>query len=180
MLAYLMLINGDEQKKKFSDIYVENRKLLYNICYCIIKDEMDAEGIVHDTFVKIADNFHKYDSWKNEDIKKLSITIVKNLSIDYLRKRNRLSDTDIENVVLYNEYIDFLPEDKIEFDSRKNMIITLLEKLPEIYKEILDLKYYHGLSTNEMAEILNIKPKTVEVRLRRARNKMKELIENEG
>ena len=52
-------------------------------------------------------------------------------------------------------------------------------KLPELQKEILELKYYHELTNKEISKILGISPKNVEVRLYRARNKMKELIENE-
>ena len=98
MLVYLMLIDGDEQRKKFSEIYEENKSLLYNIALSVIKDDVETENIVHDVFVKLAENFEKYSSWDNIDIRKLSVTIVKNKSIDFLRKQKHVSDEDLEEV----------------------------------------------------------------------------------
>ncbi|WP_294239363.1 RNA polymerase sigma factor [Pseudobutyrivibrio sp.] len=179
MLVYLMLIDGDEQRKKFSEIYEENKSLLYNIALSVIKDDVETENIVHDVFVKLAENFEKYSSWDNIDIRKLSVTIVKNKSIDFLRKQKHVSDEDLEELVLYNNYIDYEPEPVSEKNYNQRMIVNLMLKLPELQKEILELKYYHELTNKEISKILGISPKNVEVRLYRARNKMKELIENE-
>lgn len=179
MITYLMLIDGEEDRKKFEVIYCESRMLLFNIAIKIVKVEMEAENVVHETFVKIAERFDKYAQWPKEDIIKLSVTIVKNLSIDYLRKQKHYCFEELDNLVLYNTYIEFEPEEMINKDQEEKNIFELLQKLPEIYKQILELKYYHNMSNKEIGNILDIKPKTVEVRLFRARNKLRELIENE-
>ena len=61
----------------------------------------------------------------------------------------------------------------------KEDIHRLLHRLPEVLKIVIELKYYHNLSTKDICKILEAKPRTVESRLYRARVLMKELIENE-
>ena len=55
----------------------------------------------------------------------------------------------------------------------------IMAQLPEVLKVTLDLKYFYDYSNKEISKILNIPVKTVEMRLYRAKIKMRELLENE-
>ena len=56
----------------------------------------------------------------------------------------------------------------------KDLVTKLLDRAPENDREILVLKELQDYSVEEIAEILNLKPTTVKVRLHRARKRMLE------
>ena len=55
-----------------------------------------------------------------------------------------------------------------------------VDDLPELYKEVLLLRYVEGLSPKEIAAIVNETENVVSVRIHRALKKMKELLEETG
>ena len=56
MIVYLQMIETDEDKSKFEEIYQEYRNLMYYVAYKRMQHEQDAEDVVHHVFVKIAEN----------------------------------------------------------------------------------------------------------------------------
>jgi RNA polymerase sigma-70 factor (ECF subfamily) len=58
-----------------------------------------------------------------------------------------------------------------------------LEELPEIYRTVFILRDLHGLSTEDTSRIIQITPSNTKIRLMRARNflknKLEELVKEE-
>jgi RNA polymerase sigma-70 factor, ECF subfamily len=70
-----------------------------------------------------------------------------------------------------------LPELALNHEEQmvlKDLVGKLLDRAPENDKEILVLKELQDYSVEEIAEILELKPTTVKVRLHRARKRMLE------
>lgn len=61
MLIYLQVIETEEDKSKFEDIYLEYRGLMYYVAYKRLHHEQDAEDAVHHAFMKIAENITAID-----------------------------------------------------------------------------------------------------------------------
>ena len=55
-----------------------------------------------------------------------------------------------------------------------NLVRKTVEKLPNRYREVIVLRYLEGFSITEIAQVVGIKRNTVDVRLSRARAKLKE------
>ncbi|RLD14546.1 MAG: hypothetical protein DRI28_03315, partial [Caldiserica bacterium] len=76
-------------------------------------------------------------------------------------------------------------EDTISLDSyvikkeREEKVKRALNKLPEKMREIIILRDIEGLAYKEIKEILNIPMSLVKVRLFRARNLLKKILEEE-
>lgn len=180
MLVCSMLIDGEIERYKFEKFYERSCQLMYHIAFNIVKNDMDAENIVHDVFLVIAEKYNeRYSSWHEDDLCKLSITITKYKAVDCVRRNKYLSSEELESIVLYDECSDFMPEDYLEKQILKDDIRRILEQMPEVLKIVLELKYYHNLSNKEICKVLDAKPRTIESRLYRAKVLMKELIENE-
>jgi RNA polymerase sigma-70 factor (ECF subfamily) len=64
-------------------------------------------------------------------------------------------------------------EDKIDGEKA----ITLLHKLPESMREIINLRFIHDFSITEIAKTLDIEAKTVSVYLHRGLKKLREILE---
>lgn len=78
--------------------------------------------------------------------------------------------------------IDKIPSgDYQEFiNSYENriMLAQAIEKLPYEYKQIIELSYYHDLNQREISEIIHISQMQVSRKLKKALNKMYELIKS--
>jgi RNA polymerase sigma-70 factor (ECF subfamily) len=56
----------------------------------------------------------------------------------------------------------------------KTELDTALDKLPDIYKTVFILRDIEGLSTREASKVLDITENNVKVRLKRARNYLRD------
>ena len=50
MLFYLSLLETEEQKKNFTEIYQRNRERMYRTAFAILGQKEEAENAVHDAF----------------------------------------------------------------------------------------------------------------------------------
>lgn len=179
MLVYLNLIEGEERKISFTKIYEENHLRMYHIALSILKNHADAEDAVHEAFLSIAKNFRKYSKLSCREMEGLCVTIVKSKVMDQLRRSKKYSDEELENLVLYNEYEEFDPGKNLLREEENAKVRRIKEQLPEVLDMTVNLKYFYEYSNQEIAKIMNVQVKTVEMRLYRAKLKMRELWEDE-
>jgi RNA polymerase sigma-70 factor (ECF subfamily) len=59
----------------------------------------------------------------------------------------------------------------------RQYVLDCIERMPESYREVLKLRDIEELSTQETAELLSIEPNTVKVRLHRARQALRALLD---
>ena len=175
MLAlYLTMIDTPEDKNKFEQLYMKYRRLMFYIANQILKDEYLAEDAVHSTFLKLIDNLDKIDEVDCHKTKSFIVIMVRNHSINMYnqRKRRKLIPFEgLEAIYSVNDDIDI---------SELGTIEGAILKLPDIYRDVMILKYVHELSNTEIALQLDITEATIRKRLERARIKIKEILKVEG
>ncbi len=66
---YLVLIDDDEGKSQFEELYLKYRQDIYSVAYSILHNVEDAEDAVQQAFFKIADNFEKIRNIPCQEIK---------------------------------------------------------------------------------------------------------------
>ena len=168
MIMYMSLIDNEDDKIKFEDIYNKYKKMMFWIASQILTDERDIDEVVQDSFIKIIKNLDKIEKINTKKTKSFISIIVKNTAIDVYRKGilNRL-EVELEDNLIF-------PSDKLEEIETEelNDIEIAIMKLPEIYKEVFLLKYSHELENYEIAKLLDIKESTVRVRLARGKEKL--------
>jgi RNA polymerase sigma-70 factor (ECF subfamily) len=154
------------------DSYSKN---LMRLCYIYLKDYHLAEDAVQETLTKA---YMKYGTFKNQSSEKTWVTrIAMNVCRNYLRKPSNREFSS-------NEYISlsYASDDKAAADFRNEdsiMLLNAVYSLPEIYKQSILLYYYQDLKTAEIAEILNEKEGTISVRLKRAKDMLREMLKEE-
>ena len=158
-------------KNEFEVKYSQYYEMLFRVAYSYVKNSWDADDIVQDVFVKL---YLTHKTFKIEDNEKYYlIRLVINRSIDYIRHNKK------HNLSLDNEYINNLP-DTSDADNRKNEeIYECVCLLKDSYKTIIILYYYENYNLKEIASILKITQDNAKVRLNRAREQLKKII-NEG
>jgi len=144
------------------------------LCYLYLKDYQLAEEAVQDTLLKAYD---KYSSFKNQSSEKTwVIKIATNVCKDYMRKAFYKEKSN-NNISL--TYITEDEELSIYTDDQSVKLLNDVFNLPIQYKQVILLHYYQELSVGEVAKLLNQKPNTISVRLKRAKEMLKETLEED-
>ena len=99
MLIYLQVIETEEDKNKFEDIYQKYRGLMYYVAYKRLHHEQDTEDAVHHAFMKIAENITAIDP-VSPKTKQFVVTIVNNRVTDMLRMNGRHPAAEYNDEIL--------------------------------------------------------------------------------
>jgi RNA polymerase sigma factor (sigma-70 family) len=138
---------------------------LFGVISRIVTPTELAEDLLQETFIKIWNSGHSYDSSKGR-LFTWMINIARNLSIDKLRSKdfkNTSKNQDIENNV------DFIDEQKkVDFNADTLGLKELVTDLKPDFKAVLDMVYFKGYTHVEAAEELNLPLGTVKTRVRMA------------
>lgn len=174
-MIYFMLLETEEDRKKFQEIYENNYLKMYYVAHSMGQNQADAENAVHDSFLSLAEKFTKYSHLSCSEMMGLCVSIVKNKVLDSIRRANRYSEAEWEDIVLYDETPEHDASRMAERQERAAFVHKAMGEISEILRETLALKYYYQLSNKEIARIQGVPVKTVEMRLFRGKKKFKEV-----
>ena len=140
-----------------------------------------AEEIVSDTFFQIWANRSKIEI--NTSVKAYLYKAVCNNSLNYLRKMKLESalegyflDTNFENIAFSENMVD-VEEKSLVMEDIHMKVEEAVNQLPVQQQRVFRLKRFEGRKLKEIAEVMDISVKTVEMHLAKAtltlRNKLK-------
>ena len=175
LLFYLSLIENEEERSKFEKLYYEYRHLMKYIAFEILKDNHLAEDAVHNAFIKLSNHLNKIDKISCHKAKSFIVIVIESVAKDMYRKRKREAEVHLEEITRFNASDDF----SLSSYSIEN-IVSKIESLPEIYRNVLMLKYLQDFDNKEIAKLLNIKESLVRKRLERAKDLLAEHLEKDG
>jgi RNA polymerase sigma-70 factor (ECF subfamily) len=168
------MIDTEEEKNQFEHLYTTYKQDMYAIAYDVLKNKEDAEDAVHQSFLKIADNFTKVSQIPCNEIKAYIVIISRNTAIDmYRQNKNRATHTTELNET---EIVDESYFENKDYDE----LLKAIEQLPQIYKDVIYLYYLQGFSTKETATQLGITANLVWQRTSRAKKMLKDILERSG
>lgn len=173
MLIYLNLIDTEEEKSKFEQIYNYYRHTMFYVAKGILKDDYLSEDAVHEAFINIAKSMDNISNVICPRTKGYVVIIVRNISLNILKKQKPTIEIDD-----YDEKIssDLNLEDEIISKLSFEFIIDKIMNLPVIYKDVLYLSYVEDLNIQEISRMINISNEAVKKRLQRGRKKLAENI----
>ncbi|MDG5472030.1 RNA polymerase sigma factor [Jeotgalibacillus sp. ET6] len=159
MIAYQQ---GDMES--LDQLYLLLKGPIYSFVYRYSRDEQLSIDIVQDTFIKLQRSKHLYKREKGK-ISSYLYQIAYRLMIDKLNRRKK-----------WRSFLPFLtPSDKEEVDLADRMSVReAVAALSEVHRPIVLLFYYHDLTHEEIASVLDIPKGTVKSRLHYAIKKLKE------
>ncbi|WP_262694160.1 RNA polymerase sigma factor [Kordiimonas aquimaris] len=163
--------NGNEVA--FSELYTETSPLLFSIALRLMPTRQLAEEVLQEAYVTAWQKAEKFQSDKGTVLTWLA-TITRNLSIDYLRKKQL--NTVPEDEGIHVETADPSPFQEIANNEAQNVLMAGIENLPENMKKAVTLSYFKGYSYDEIGELMNAPRNTVKSWIRRGVAKLRETI----
>ncbi len=148
---------------------------VYNLAYRMLGNRGEAEEAAQEAFIRAFTKLDSYDPRRKFSTWMLSIT--SNYCIDLLRKRRALLlslDQPLPpHPALMSDRADG-PEAQAVDSEREEMVQSLLETLPEDYRQAVVLFYWYDLSYQEIAQVMDTTVSAIKSRLFRARRQLAE------
>lgn len=154
----------------FRTIIKTHNQRLYRIARGVVRNDSEAEDIVQEAYVKA---FAHLDAFRGDSSLATWLSrIVINEALGRLRKRRRtvaLPENPQAEIIRF----PLNPSDDPERTMAQRQILQLVERatdsLPDVYRTVFVARVIEGLSIEETADLLGVRPQTVKTRLHRAR-----------
>ncbi len=170
MLAiYLSLLDTQEQQDKFEYLYNRYKGLMFYVAFSVANDHFLAEDIVHEAFLRLGRIIDDVRLDDERETKRFLKVTTHNLAIDQLRKLHNTQSWS-NDALEFKMDEDTVPDPEtvvIDQDAFERLI-SRVGSMDEIYRTPLSLRI-QGYKILEIADLLEINPQTVKVRLYRAR-----------
>lgn len=164
----------------FAEIVYSFQDAVYNLCYRMLGNRVEAEDASQEAFLKAFGNLSRYDHARA--FKTWLLTIASNHCIDRLRKR-RMQYISIDEPIpatLSLSSDDPLPEQAVMTDERGEQVQALLDQLKPDDRAVVIFRYWYDYSYIEIAEMMDTTESAIKSRLFRARKALAELFEQTG
>lgn len=166
---------GDEGA--FTELYQRYHKRLEFVAFRLCKNSEDAKDAVQQTFMQVHTSLHTLREPKR--FYHWCCKIIHGKCTDMFRKnRDIFLDVDHSPLVstMVEEREDFLPQKQMHFTSDREVLLSMLDQLPLVQKQVVMMVYFEQFSMQDCATILNIPEGTVKSRLFTAKKTLREMI----
>jgi RNA polymerase sigma-70 factor (ECF subfamily) len=178
-----LVIQGDRQA--FAQLVERYQGPIYNLAGQMVGFGEDARDLTQEIFLQV---YRNLSSFRGEARFATWIyRVASNKVVDWLRKHRHQSLSIKDKLTRgfglmsrQEQLLNLTPEEIYLKKEEAERVRFLLDSLPEKYRLVLVLHYYHGFSYERIAETLTIPARTVETRLYRARVMLKERIKKEN
>jgi RNA polymerase sigma-70 factor (ECF subfamily) len=177
-----LALRAQQGERQAFDLLIHRHKsALYRIVHRYVGDADEAYDILQDALISVWEGLYRYDVRRS--FLAWTRVIALNKCRDFSRRRR------FRRLILEAFAMEPAPRSspappehadeqalKDQHDLRLNRLTEAIAALPALYKDPLVLTTAGGLSQEATAEVLQTTPKAVEMRLRRARRKLAEIL----
>jgi RNA polymerase sigma-70 factor, ECF subfamily len=181
MVQILMAEVARNTEPGFRDDALQHLDGLYAYAMTLVRNQAEAEDLVQETYLRAAQAFDRLRPDSN--LKSWLFTILRNVRLNQVRdglSKSRAVEMD-EPDGGTREFEDKSSKDPLFLylaKVRQADVRKAIEELPAVYREIIVLREFEELSYQEIAQVLDCPCGTVMSRLKRARERLKELLQH--
>jgi RNA polymerase sigma-70 factor, ECF subfamily len=167
----------------FRVIMERHNRRLYRIARGILRNDTEAEDVVQEAYVNA---FTHLDGFRGDSsLATWLARITMNEALGRLRRERLSVDLDTFEAQRTEAQIIQFPQTVTSDDPERTMaqreILQLVERatdnLPEIFRIVFITRVIEGMSVEETADLLGLRPETVKTRLHRARRLVREQLD---
>ena len=168
----ILSIGNEDDRAFMVRLYVDYRWLMYKVALSVVREPQLAEDMVSQTLCEMIDNLEKIRAVDCCKLRGYIVSFVRNVSVDFVRKRDRQG----KYLFLTGEEAEVAAEDSVDENLIRMAEIDALKRglarLSENDRLLLTMKYFDGLSDEEIAARLGVAKASVRPYLMRARNRL--------
>lgn len=156
------------------ELYDSYAPKMLGVCLRYAKNQMEAEDILQDAFIKVFTNLHRFkfqgsfEGW-------LRRTIVNTAINQYKKNLKHAREMDIDDIEAENQ-----KEEKVLDRMSADEILAIIQTLPEGYRVVFNLNVLEGYTHKMIGEMLDISENTSKSQLLRAKRILREKIKRHG
>lgn len=161
-------------EKSYKELFYLLFTPLFRLSLSMLKNRQQAEEITNDVLFRLWQN--RTQLLEIENIKVYALTIARNLSLNCLRGNSRVRVISLDYIYAEENEKILAPDQILINNQRHEGLQFSINALPTRCKIVFKLIKEEGLSYKEVAEVLNISPKTVDAHLVTAMKKLSEYL----
>lgn len=166
--SLLIKIGEGENNKALSRLYELTSTAVHSFALSILRNQHDAEDVLHDCFVAIYTSAHTYRRKSNPMA--WILTITKNLCLMKMRDRKKSADMSEDN------WENFIPAPEGVSAEDKMVIEACLNQLTEEERQIVILHAVSDMKHHQIASMLDLPLSTVLSKYHRALKKLRKTL----
>ncbi len=166
------ITRASENEACLSGLYDEYYDRIARYAFVRIGNTADAEDIASEVFLKALDSIDRYQD-RGLPMQAWLFKIAHNLVVDYLRNKSKKSTLPLDTIKIAGETD---PAEKAEINLEMERVHTAMQSLTEEQREVVRLRFFGGLSSREVGELLNKNDGAVREMQRAAMEKLRKLM----
>ncbi|MBR6786459.1 MAG: sigma-70 family RNA polymerase sigma factor [Clostridia bacterium] len=172
----MSLFGRKGKAEAFEELAALHERAVYLLCLRMMGNREDALDCAQEAMLNAYRAFDRFQG--DNQGKSWFLCIAHHVCIDSLRKRRNIISLD----TLREEGFDpadakqLSPYARLEQKERMALLQQAVQELPEEQKSVVELRDFQDLSYDEIGEVLGIPLGTVKSRLKRAREKIKQIL----
>lgn len=173
-LSSLITRAKEGDKDAFGQIYNLFYRRIFRYCQFNLTGQRseEAQDLCQETFFRAYKSLSAFSERKGGSFQAYLFRIARNLIIDSSRKKKDVPLQEYSSV----EYESDLDE-QIDKKRQNQKLKEALNKLPEVERQIVILRYFEEMTTAETAKVIGLREGALRVRSHRVLKKLKELME---
>ncbi len=154
----------------FESLYNRYVGKVYKQCFSITKDSEQAQDFTHDIFIRI---FARLDSFQGRSTFSTWLYSVSyNYCLDQIKRAKRLTTTQLTDDI---DFCATSTDDAEKVDYELQRLSAVMQKISPQEATVLKMKYQDDMPVSQIGQQLNLKESAVKMRLKRSRNKVRQL-----
>jgi RNA polymerase sigma-70 factor, ECF subfamily len=150
---------------------------VFRLCYLVMHNEQDAEDMTQETFIRAFRALPRFEIREGTSLEAWLYRIAVNACRSRMRRKWYQVLPWPDPAPQMSSEPDEQPERLVLLGEQRDEILAAIDSLGEKHRLVVILRYYAGLSNEEIAEALNIPSGTVRSRLYVARQRLKEMLD---
>jgi RNA polymerase sigma-70 factor (ECF subfamily) len=152
--------HGD--RRAFDELVTEFQQIAYTAAWRILCDAEAAHDVVQEAFMRVLRHYTRYDHSKS--FRTWLLSIVRNLSIDSLRRRHRFEHPD------RLDSVSAAPQGaRMEAQELRERVAMVLDDIPDKYRSIIVMREMEAMPAEDIARAIDVDYSTTRWRLHQAR-----------
>ncbi len=165
-----------------AELYDRHARMLLGLSLRIVRDRSEAEDVLHDAFVVVGERARQYIPERGA-VGAWLVTLVRNLSIDRTRRRDRRGAIARDVLAHDPEAVAAAtavdPEAGAAGAADRERVRHALAALPDVQRATLETAFYEGLTYAEIAEREGVPLGTIKSRAARGLAALREALGGE-